>query len=92
MAQACEIGERVRVGIAASSMDVAGAKVKVTASIGVASAEALGYALEALLHEADMAVYAAKRQGGNKVVVAMQQAVRPKLHAASGGKVAMLRR
>ncbi len=91
MAQAFEIGERVRIGIAASSMDVAGAKVKVTASIGVASAEAFGYALEALLHEADMAVYAAKRQGRNKMVVAMPQSARPKLHAASGEKVAMLR-
>jgi hypothetical protein len=39
-----------------------------------------------------MAVYAAKRQGRNKVVVAMPQAARPKLHAASGEKVAMLRR
>jgi diguanylate cyclase (GGDEF)-like protein len=77
MAQACEIGERVRASIAASSMDVAGAKVKVTASIGVASAEAFGYALEAVLHEADMAVYAAKRQGRNKVVVAMPPAAEP---------------
>jgi hypothetical protein len=58
-------------------MDVAGAKVKVTASIGVASAEAFGYALEAVLHEADMAVYAAKRQGRNKVVVAMPPAAEP---------------
>jgi diguanylate cyclase (GGDEF)-like protein len=82
----------VRVSIAAASMDVTGAKVKVTASIGLASAEAFGYALEALLHEADMAVYAAKRHGRNKVVVAMPQAARPKLHAASGEKVAMLRR
>jgi hypothetical protein len=41
-----------------------------------------------------MAVYAAKRQGRNKVVVAMPQAVRPRLQAASGTgeKVAMLRR
>jgi diguanylate cyclase (GGDEF)-like protein len=94
MAQAREIGERVRIGIAAASMDVAGAKVKVTASIGVASAEAFGYSLEVLLHEADMAVYAAKRQGRNKVVVAMPQAVRPRLQAASGTgeKVAMLGR
>jgi hypothetical protein len=40
------------------------------------------------------AVYAAKRQGRNKVVVAMPQAVRPRLQAASGTgeKVAMLRR
>jgi diguanylate cyclase (GGDEF)-like protein len=78
MAQACEIGERVRDGIAAASMDVAGAKVKLTASIGLASAEAFGYALEVLLHEADMAVYAAKWRGRNKVVVAMPQAAGPR--------------
>jgi diguanylate cyclase (GGDEF)-like protein len=78
MAQACEIGERVRVRIAAASMDVAGARVKVTASIGVASAETFGYAIDVLLHEADMAVYDAKRQGRNKVVVAMSLAPEPR--------------
>lgn len=94
VAQACEIAERVRVSVAAASMDIAGDKVKVTASIGVASAEAFGYALELLLHEADMAVYAAKRQGRNKVVVAMPPAAEPRLQAASGTgeKVVMLRR
>jgi hypothetical protein len=39
-----------------------------------------------------MAVYAAKRQGRNKVVVAMPPAARPRLQAASGEKVAMMRR
>ena len=94
VAQACEIAERVRVSVAAASMDIAGDKVKVTASIGVASAEAFGHALELLLHEADMAVYDAKRQGRNKVVVAMSPAAGPRLQAVSGvgEKVAMLRR
>jgi len=94
MAQACEIGERVRVRIAGATMDLANVKVKVTASIGVASAETFGYGLDVLLHEADMAVYDAKRQGRNKVVVALSLAAEHKLQAISdaGEKVAMLRR
>ena len=94
MAQACEIGERVRVRIATATMDLANVRLKVTASIGVASAETFGYELEVLLHEADMAVYDAKRQGRNKVVVALSLAAEHKLQAISdaGEKVAMLRR
>lgn len=102
MAQACEIGERVRARIAAAIMDLANVKVKVTASVGVASAETFGYALDVLLHEADMAAYDAKRQGRNKVVVALAPAAENGLQADAGHrlqaisdageKVAILRR
>jgi diguanylate cyclase (GGDEF)-like protein len=94
MAQACQMGERMRIRIAAAFIRFAGIKVKVTTSIGIAAAETFGYALGVLLHEADMAVYAAKGQGRNKVVVAMPQAAGPRPQAASdvGEKVAMLRR
>lgn len=36
---------------------------------GIASTESFGYSLDALLYEADIATYAAKRQGRNQVVV-----------------------
>jgi diguanylate cyclase (GGDEF)-like protein len=44
--------------------------VKATVSIGIASTETFGYDLDVLMRRADMAVYAAKRQGRNRVVVA----------------------
>jgi hypothetical protein len=37
---------------------------------GIASTENFGYSLDALLHEADIATYAAERKGMNQVVVA----------------------
>ena len=51
-------------------IEVAGALVKATASLGIASTEVFGYDVETLMRRADMAVYAAKRQGRNRVVVA----------------------
>ena len=39
-------------------------------SIGIASTETFGYDLDTLIRRADMAVYAAKQQGRNRVVVA----------------------
>jgi diguanylate cyclase (GGDEF)-like protein len=44
--------------------------VKATASVGIASTDAFGYELDALMRRADMAVYTAKRAGRNRVVVA----------------------
>ena len=44
--------------------------MKATVSLGIASTEAFGYDLDTLMRRADMAVYAAKRQGRNRVVVA----------------------
>jgi diguanylate cyclase (GGDEF)-like protein len=73
IAQAFHAGERVCGRIAAATVDVAGTPVKMTISIGVASTETAGYCLEALMQQADMAVYAAKRQGRNRVVAAGEQ-------------------
>jgi diguanylate cyclase (GGDEF)-like protein len=54
---------------------VAGTPVKATVSIGIASSETLGYDIDVLTRRADMAVYAAKRQGRNRVIVATPEHV-----------------
>jgi len=68
--QALRVAERIRRQLEESTVDIAGMAVKVTVSLGIASTEAFGYEVETLVRRADMAVYAAKRQGRNKVVVA----------------------
>jgi len=68
--EAIAIAERMRGRIAATTMHVGDVPVTVTASVGIASTDRFGYSLDALLHEADIAAYAAKRQGRNQVVVA----------------------
>ena len=65
--QASHIAERVRSAVAALRCDVAGAsQIKVTISIGLARlADRTG--LDAALHAADVALYAAKGNGRNRV-------------------------
>jgi two-component system cell cycle response regulator len=64
-----QIGERVRAGIAAEPFNGGprGA-FDVTASVGVAALEARDGSLDDLIERADQALYAAKRQGRNRVV------------------------
>ena len=64
------MAERIRHQFEVATVDVAGTPVKATVSIGIASTETFGYDLDALMRSADMAVYAAKRQGRNRVVIA----------------------
>jgi diguanylate cyclase (GGDEF)-like protein len=70
MDQAQDVAERVRQKVEDTTVDVTGIPVKATVSLGIASTEVFGYDLDTLMRRADMAVYAAKRQGRNKVVVA----------------------
>ncbi len=68
--QAHRVAERIRHRFEAATVDVVGTPVKATVSIGVASTEVYGYDIDILMRRADTAVYAAKRQGRNRVVVA----------------------
>lgn len=68
--QAHTVAERIRHRFESTTVDVAGTPVKATVSLGIASTETFGYDLDTLMRKADMAVYAAKRQGRNKVVIA----------------------
>jgi diguanylate cyclase (GGDEF)-like protein len=68
--RACEVAERVRRKIAAKVITVGGMTVTVTASMGIASTEIFDCGLDGLMLRADMALYAAKRHGKNRVAVA----------------------
>lgn len=88
--EALAIAERMRKRIEATTIRVADEPVKVTASVGIASTESFGYSLDALVREADLATYAAKRQGKNKVVVAEPELAVPRIkpqHSARAGAV-----
>ena len=68
--QAHRVADRIRHQFEAAAVDVAGATVRTTVSLGIASTETFGYDLDTLMRRADMAVYEAKQQGRNRVVVA----------------------
>jgi diguanylate cyclase (GGDEF)-like protein len=68
--QACIVAERIRQQFEMATVDVAGTPVQATVSLGIASTDVFGYDLDTLMRRADTAVYAAKRQGRNRVVVA----------------------
>ena len=68
--QAVEVAERVRNHIAAIPVDEMGIREPVTVSIGVAVAEADESDASAVLAAADAALYRAKREGRNRVVLA----------------------
>jgi diguanylate cyclase (GGDEF)-like protein len=87
-AQAHRVAERIRHRFETTVVDVAGVPVNATVSLGIASTETFGYDLDTLIRRADMAVYTAKRQGRNQVVVATEAAaagVDARMAVARGG-------
>jgi diguanylate cyclase (GGDEF)-like protein len=68
--EALGVAERIRRELQRTLVEVAGTRVNLTVSIGIASTAVFGYDLDTLVRRADMAVYVAKREGRNRVVVA----------------------
>ena len=67
--RARQIAERLRSGVAAEPFRVnAATQITVTASVGLATLETAGEGMDALFSRADQALYAAKREGRNRVV------------------------
>ncbi|MGA9761327.1 MAG: diguanylate cyclase [Gaiellaceae bacterium] len=74
--KALEIAERIRRAVAERSVDVSTSSepIHATVSIGVASFPSDGADQNALIHQADLAVYRAKLQGRNRVQAASAEA------------------
>lgn len=67
---ALDAAERIRLGVGNTSFDINGTRVQCTVSIGVASYPADATRLEDLLSAADRALYRAKNEGRNRIVLA----------------------
>lgn len=71
-ANACDRAEQIRVAIAGSPIETLGGLIRVSASIGVASTvDGASWEADALVHAADVALYRAKRNGRNRVELAL---------------------
>jgi diguanylate cyclase (GGDEF)-like protein len=75
LAETWELAERVRSHVANCNIVVGGASVKVSLSLGVATAESSND-IEKLLHAADSALYQAKNAGRNRVEPSMGRSLR----------------
>jgi diguanylate cyclase (GGDEF)-like protein len=67
--QGSVVAERIRLALAASPLVIDYVVISVTASIGLASTESLGYDLQRLCRASDAALYQAKHMGRNRVVI-----------------------
>ena len=71
------VAERLRTALSASPLVVEGAVVSVTASIGVACVDTAGYDLQRMCRAADAALYVAKHEGRDRVVMDGRAPVTP---------------
>jgi diguanylate cyclase (GGDEF)-like protein len=67
-AEATETAERLRQAAAALQLTLQGQAIQQTVSIGIALLKQEDVSLSSLMHRADLAMYAAKTQGRNRVV------------------------
>lgn len=67
---ATEIAERIRRAIEAAALEIAGNRISVSVSVGVAGLGPKPTSVEGLLAGADGALYAAKKRGRNRVEIA----------------------
>lgn len=74
-AEAIETAERLRQAAAAVQLNIQGCPVQPTVSIGIALLQETDLSLSGLMHRADLAMYAAKTQGRNRVVCDTPEAV-----------------
>ncbi|HEX7431976.1 MAG TPA: sensor domain-containing diguanylate cyclase, partial [Candidatus Limnocylindrales bacterium] len=65
---ALEIGERIRQSVRELDLSHSGVSERVTVSVGVATGNATGEPISAIVERADSALYAAKRAGRDRVV------------------------
>ena len=65
---ATDVAERLRAAVASKPLHTSAGEIAVTVSIGVASSEIHGWTSEPIVRASDVALYAAKRAGRNRVV------------------------
>ncbi len=82
--QALVVGERIRKSVQQSHLDVASKQLSVTTSIGIAGFPSDGATEEELLEEADLALYRSKREGRNRVSLAVEIGDETRANAIAG--------
>jgi diguanylate cyclase (GGDEF)-like protein len=68
------VAERIRATVHANALGIGEEKLALTISIGISECRASSSGIEAVIHEADAALYEAKRAGRNRVCLAKPSA------------------
>lgn len=87
---AVEVAERLRASIEAAHLIIGSAGLRVTASLGVASLDSSVLTMQDLLDRADLAMYASKRAGRNRITVwnsAEDGPARPRRRVLKAGQI-----